>query len=173
MARAGARLLAEDSVNWHAPCHSDPVRHQRSSTDWKMIKEWTGGISNLRDFYLLDAAINGRKTRWFYRHGGAIDFLTSPNYPNSRCCGGTDVGGTCRSRRAGHDPKLPARGRRSSPPRAGGVAVSSSKLESSMSPCPTASGLRTLTAGMAFGEMALLETHRSADVLADLSADRP
>jgi glutaminase len=30
--------------------------------------------------------------------------------------------------------------------------------------------LATLTAGMAFGEMALLETHRSADVFADISA---
>ena len=30
--------------------------------------------------------------------------------------------------------------------------------------------LATLTAAMAFGEMALLETHRSADVLADLFA---
>jgi glutaminase len=29
--------------------------------------------------------------------------------------------------------------------------------------------LATLTAGMAFGEMALLETHRTADVLADRS----
>jgi glutaminase len=30
--------------------------------------------------------------------------------------------------------------------------------------------LATLTAGTAFGEMALLETHRSADVFADMSA---
>jgi glutaminase len=30
--------------------------------------------------------------------------------------------------------------------------------------------LATLTAGMPFGEMALLEPHRSADVLADMSA---
>ena len=30
--------------------------------------------------------------------------------------------------------------------------------------------LATLTAGMAFGEMALLETHRSADVFADMAA---
>ena len=30
--------------------------------------------------------------------------------------------------------------------------------------------LATLTAGMAFGEMALLESHRSADVLADMAA---
>ena len=30
--------------------------------------------------------------------------------------------------------------------------------------------LATLTAGMAFGEMALLEPHRSADVLADMAA---
>ena len=29
--------------------------------------------------------------------------------------------------------------------------------------------LATLTAGMAFGEMALLETHRSANVLADMA----
>jgi glutaminase len=32
---------------------------------------------------------------------------------------------------------------------------------------PSGVRLATLTAGMAFGEMALLETHRSADVLAD------
>jgi len=30
--------------------------------------------------------------------------------------------------------------------------------------------LATLTAGMTFGEMALLESHRSADVLADMAA---
>ena len=34
---------------------------------------------------------------------------------------------------------------------------------------PSGIRLATLTAGMAFGEMALLETHRSADVLADKS----
>ena len=34
---------------------------------------------------------------------------------------------------------------------------------------PNGIRLATLTAGMAFGEMALLETHRSADVLADKS----
>jgi glutaminase len=34
---------------------------------------------------------------------------------------------------------------------------------------PSGVRLATLTAGMAFGEMALLETHRSADVLADKS----
>ena len=34
---------------------------------------------------------------------------------------------------------------------------------------PSGIRLATLTAGMAFGEMALLKTHRSADVLADKS----
>jgi glutaminase len=34
---------------------------------------------------------------------------------------------------------------------------------------PNGIRLATITAGMAFGEMALLETHRSADVLADRS----
>src|SRR5882762_2792925 len=55
---AGARLLAEEFrelARLHVTVILSGIK--RSSTDWKMIKEWTGGISNLRDFYLLDAAI--------------------------------------------------------------------------------------------------------------------
>ena len=39
-----------------------------------------------------------------------------------------------------------------------------------MSPCADGIRLATLTAGMAFGEMALLEPARSADVFADMAA---
>src|SRR5258708_1361950 len=58
MTRAGARLLSDASrerARLPLPVLLSGIK--RSSTDWKMIKEWTGGISNLRDFYLLDAAI--------------------------------------------------------------------------------------------------------------------
>ena len=47
---------------------------KRSSADWKMIKEWAGGISNLRDFYLLDTAIEWAEDQIVYRYGGSIDF---------------------------------------------------------------------------------------------------
>src|SRR6266851_1246171 len=56
--RAGARLLAEEFrelAHLHVIVILSGIK--RSSADWKMLKEWTGGISNLRDFYLLDAAI--------------------------------------------------------------------------------------------------------------------
>src|SRR5258708_7628385 len=75
MTRAGARLLAEEFrelARLHVTVILSGIK--RSSTDWKMIKEWTGGISNLRDFYLLDAAIEWAEDQVVYRHGGAIDF---------------------------------------------------------------------------------------------------
>ena len=38
------------------------------------VGEWTGELSNVRDFYLLDAAIEWAEDQMVYRYGGAIDF---------------------------------------------------------------------------------------------------
>src|SRR6266478_140637 len=149
MTRAGARLLAEEFrelAHLHVIVILSGIK--RSSADWKMLKEWTGGISNLRDFYLLDAAIEWAEDQVVYRHGGAIDFHDITELSEQPLLAGLTPEelaglaalGTIRSYRPGE--KIVAAGE------------------------PAA----TLSAGMAFGEMALLETHRSADVLADLSA---
>src|ERR1700675_1016553 len=58
MTRAGARLLAEEFrelAAFHVTVILSGVR--RSSPDWKLIKEQAKGLTNLRDFYLLDTAI--------------------------------------------------------------------------------------------------------------------
>jgi glutaminase len=170
MTRAGARLLAEEFrelARLHVTVILSGIK--RSSADWKMIKEWAGGISNLRDFYLLDAAIEWAEDQVVYRHGGAIDFHEITELSEqpllagltSEELAGLAALGTIRSYRPGE--KIVA---------AGDPAVSLFFLKSGVVHVTLPDGVRlaTLTAGMAFGEMALLETHRSADVLADLSA---
>ena len=170
MTRAGARLLAEEFrelARLHVTVILSGIK--RSSADWKVIKEWAGGISNLRDFYLLDAAIEWAEDQVVYRHGGAIDFHEITELSEqpllagltSKELAGLAALGTIRSYRPGE--KIVA---------AGDPAVSLFFLKSGVVHVTLPDGVRlaTLTAGMAFGEMALLETHRSADVLADLSA---
>src|SRR5205085_4811974 len=53
--RAGARLIAEEFRELAA--HRVTVvlsGVKRASREWQIIGEWTGGVSNVRDFYLLD-----------------------------------------------------------------------------------------------------------------------
>jgi len=170
MTRAGARLLAEE---FRELAHLRVIvilsGIKRSSADWKMLKEWTGGLSNLRDFYLLDAAIEWAEDQVVYRHGGAIDFHEVTELSEQPLLAGLTPEelaglaalGTIRSYRPGE--KIVA---------AGEPATSLFFLKSGVVHVTLPDGIRlaTLTAGMAFGEMALLETHRSADVLADVSA---
>ena len=168
--RAGARLLAEEFrelAHLHVIVILSGIK--RSSADWKMLKEWTGGISNLRDFYLLDAAIEWAEDQVVYRHGGAIDFHEVTELSEQPLLAGLTPEelaglaalGTIRSYRPGE--KIVA---------AGEPATSLFFLKSGVVHVTLPDGIRlaTLTAGMAFGEMALLEAHRSADVLADISA---
>ena len=170
MTRAGARLLAEE---FRELAHLRVIvilsGIKRSSADWKMLKEWTGGLSNLRDFYLLDAAIEWAEDQVVYRHGGAIDFHEITELSEQPLLAGLTPEelaglaalGTIRSYRPGE--KIVA---------AGEPATSLFFLKSGVVHVTLPDGIRlaTLTAEMAFGEMALLETHRSADVLADVSA---
>ena len=75
MTRAGARLVAEEFRE--LATHGVTVilsGVKRDSPEWKIIGEWTGDISNVRDFYLLDAAIEWAEDQVVYRYGGAIDF---------------------------------------------------------------------------------------------------
>src|SRR5215470_2578061 len=73
--RAGARMIAEEFrelANFHVTVILSGIK--RSSEGWKIVREWTEGVTNLRDFYLLDAAIEWAEDQVVYRYGGSIDF---------------------------------------------------------------------------------------------------
>jgi glutaminase len=168
--RAGARLIAEEFhelENFHVTVILSGIK--RSSAGWKIVRESTDGISNLRDFYLLDTAIEWAEDQVVYRHGGSIDFhdtIELSEQPLLAGLTGEDFSalaslGTVRNYRANE--KIIT---------AGDSATSLFFLRSGVVHVTLPDGVRlaTLTAGMAFGEMALLEPLRSADVLADAAA---
>src|ERR1700688_1697491 len=170
MTRAGVRLLAEEFgelAGFDVTVILSGIR--RSSADWKMIREQAKGLSNLRDFYLLDTAIEWAEDQVVYRHGGAIDFHETTSLSeqpllaglSDREVEGITALGTMRSYRSGE--RIVA---------AGDPSTSLFFLVSGVVHVSLPDGVRlaTLTAGTAFGEMALLESHRTADVLADMSA---
>jgi glutaminase len=170
LSRAGARLVAEEFRELAA--HNVTVilsGVKRGSREWNIIREWTGGLNNIRDFYLLDAAIEWAEDQIVYRYGGAIDFHETTELAEQPLLAGlsaeelADLGsiGTLRQYRAGE--KIIAAGAPADSIfflRSGAVLVS----------LPDGVRLATLTAGTAFGEMALLEATRSADVTADMAA---
>jgi glutaminase len=170
MTRAGVRLLAEEFrglAAFHVTVILSGIK--RSSAEWNMIKERAGGISNLRDFYLLDTAIEWAEDQVVYRHGGAIDFHETTELSEQPLLAGLSAGeiediaalGTMRSYRSGE--RIAA---------AGDPSTSLFFLISGVVHVTLPDGVRlaTLTAGTAFGEMAFLETHRAADVLTDMAA---
>jgi glutaminase len=168
--RAGARLIAEEFkelANFNVTVILSGIK--RGSSGWKLVREWTEGVSNLRDFYLLDAAIEWAEDQVVYRYGGAIDFHDVTELSEQPLLAGLAADelaelaalGAVRTYRSGE--KILG---------AGEQAASLFFLRSGVVHVTLPDGVRlaTLTAGMAFGEMALLETHRSADVLADALA---
>lgn len=170
LTRAGGRLVAEEFRELAA--HRVTVilsGIKRNSPEWKLIHEWTGSLMNVRDFYLLDTAIEWAEDQIVYRYGGAIDFHDTTELSEQPLLAGltpeelTDLAsiGTIRHYTAGE--KIIS---------AGDAATSLFFLRSGAVHVTLPDGVRlaTLTAGMPFGEMALLESHRSADVTADMAA---
>src|SRR6201999_2739341 len=73
--RAGARLIGEELrelAQFNVTVILSGIK--RASAEWKLVREFTEGLTNLRDFYLLDAAIEWAEDQVVYRYGGAIDF---------------------------------------------------------------------------------------------------
>jgi glutaminase len=168
--RAGARLVAEEfrELAYH---HVTVILSgiKRSSESWKIVREWTQGISNLRDFYLLDAAIEWAEDQVVYRYGGSIDFHDTTDLSEQPLLAGLSAEDLAALAAPGTT-KTWHRGEKIVG--AGEPATSLFFLGSGVVHVTLPDGVRlaTLTAGMAFGEMALLEKTRSADVLADASA---
>jgi glutaminase len=167
MTQAGARLLAEgfrELAAFNVTAILSGIK--RPSPEWQAIGEWVDGISNLRHYHLLDDAIEWAEDQVVYRHGGAIDSVEMTELSEQPLLAGLTAEelaalaalGTTRTCQPGQ--RIIA---------AEEPAVSLFFLKSGVVHVTLPGGVRlaTLTAGMAFGEMALLETHRSADVLAD------
>jgi glutaminase len=168
--RAGARLVAEEFrelAHHHVTVILSGIK--RSSESWKIVREWTQGISNLRDFYLLDAAIEWAEDQVVYRYGGSIDFHDTTDLSEQPLLAGLSAEDLAALAAPGTT-KTWHRGEKIVG--AGEPATSLFFLGSGVVHVTLPDGVRlaTLTAGMAFGEMALLEKTRSADVLADASA---
>jgi glutaminase len=168
--RAGARLVAEEFrelAHHHVTVILSGIK--RSSESWKIVREWTQGISNLRDFYLLDAAIEWAEDQVVYRYGGSIDFHDTTELSEQPLLAGLSAEDIAALAALGTT-KTWHRGEKIVG--AGEPATSLFFLGSGVVHVTLPDGVRlaTLTAGMAFGEMALLEKTRSADVLADASA---
>ena len=170
MTPAGAHLLAEEFrelAAFHVMVIVSGIK--RASAEWKPIAERTENLSNMRYYFLLDAAIEWAEDQVVYRHGGSIDFHETTELSEQPLLAGltaeelTDLAslGSIRTYQPGE--KIVA---------SGDPATSLFFLRSGVVHVTLPDGIRlaTLTAGMAFGEMALLEQHRSADVLADAAA---
>ena len=143
MTRAGARLLAEEFrelAAYHVTVILSGIK--RASPEWKMIAEWTEGLSNIRNYYLLDAAIEWAEDQVVYRHGGAIDFFEATELSEQSLLAGLTDEELTDLASLGDDQDLSGRRKdhrhRRSPP----LRCSFSGAAWSMSPCPTASGWR-------------------------------
>jgi glutaminase len=167
--RAAARLLAEGFRELEAFDVTTVVSGvEHSSAIWQALGEWTDGIASLRDFHLLDDAIEWAEDQVVYRHGGSIDSTELTELSEQALLAGLTAEeiaalaklGTVRAYQPGQ--RIIA---------AEEQASSLYFLRSGVVHVKLPSGIRlaTLSAGMVFGEMALLEARRSADVLADKS----
>jgi len=167
--RAAGRLLAEgfrELASFGVTAILTGI--ERTSAEWQAIAEWTDGLSNVRNFRLLDDAVEWAEDQIVYRHGGSIEAHEVTELSEQALLAGltpkelADLAslGTIRSYEAGTTIIAAAE-----------PAVSLFFLKSGVIHVKLPGGIRlaTLTAGMAFGEMALLESHRSADVVADKS----
>ena len=169
--RPAGRLLAEgfrELATFNITAILSGIERSPSSPTWQAIGEWTEGISNLRNFRSLDDAIEWAEDQIVYRYSGAIDNHEMSELSEQPLLAGLsamELGdlaslGQLRSYDAG-----------TTIIDAGESPTSLFFLKSGVVHVRLSSGTRiaTLTAGMAFGEMALLEAHRSADVVADKS----
>ncbi len=170
MTRAGARLLAE-GFRELAVLHITAIISgiKRGSPQWEPLDEWVKGSSNLRNYPLLDDAIEWAEDQIVYRHGGSIDQIEATELSEQSLLAGLSPDelamlaslGTLQTYHPGQ--RIIA---------AAEPALSIFFLRSGVVHVKLPDGVRlaTLTAGMAFGEMALLETHHIADVFADVAS---
>lgn len=167
---AGARLLAEEFgelAAYHVTVIVSGIK--RAAAEWEPIADRTANLANMRYYFLLDAAIEWAEDQVVFRHGGSIDFFETTELSEQPLLAGltdeelADLASLGAIRTYQPAEKIVA---------TGDPATSLFFLRSGVVHVTLPDGIRlaTLTAGMAFGELALLESRRSADVVADLAA---
>lgn len=167
LTRAAARLLTEGFRELAAYNVTVVLSGaERSSTIWQTVTEWTDGISNLRHYYLLDEAIEWSEDQIIYRYGGQIESTDVAELSHQALLQGLTAEEIAAVARIGTTRHF-----------ATGTRIISTGDETSSLFFLTrgtvkvqlrgGARLATLTAGMVFGEMALLDVTRSADVVAE------
>jgi glutaminase len=162
-ARLLADLLGKLSLQGIVPVVSGL---ERDSSNWKAITGHGGEAQQFRHFVRIDEAIEWAEDQVIYRFGGFTNLLELVPLTEQELLLGLPVElideianfGTPQNFRAGE--QIIA---------GGTVSTSIFFLLSGMVSVKLADGVRlaTLVPGMAFGEMALVDSHRRADVWAD------
>jgi len=140
----------------------------RGSAILDLVTASLGKGSRLRDFALLDEAIEWAEDQIIFRFGGFTHLLDATDLAEQELLIGlapeliAQVGALAAPRRFHTGERIIS---------AGAPSSSIFFLQSGMVSVKLADGVRlaTLVPGMAFGEMALVERHRAADVWADTS----
>jgi len=167
LTRAAARLLTEGFRELAAFNITVVLSGaDRSSTAWQTVSEWTDGITNLRHYFLLDEAIEWAEDQIIYRHGGKIESTDVAELSGQALLRGLTSEEIAALARIGTSRNYAAGARVIS---TGDTTASLFFLTRGTVKVQLRGGARlaTLTAGMVFGEMALLDVRRSADVVAE------
>jgi glutaminase len=167
MSSGAAKMLA-DLLGALSALGTTPVLSgvERNSANWKALAVYLSKDARLRDFALLDEAIEWAEDQIIFRFGGFMRHMDSIDLAEQELLTGLpralveEIGklGCARSFDTGERIIV-----------GGAPSTSTFFLQSGMVSVKLANGVRlaTLVPGMAFGEMALVEGHRAADVWAD------
>ncbi len=165
---AGAAKMLADLLGALTALGTTPVLSgiERSSVKWERLAAHLGEDARVRDFKLLDEAIEWGEDQIIYRFGGFTHLMEAIDLAEQELLIGLppelveEIGklGTVRRFQTGERIIV-----------GGEASASIFFLQSGMVSVKLANGVRlaTLVPGMAFGEMALVEGRRTADVWAD------
>jgi glutaminase len=164
---AGARLLA-DSLGELMTAGGTAILAGVESTSviWQAIAPCVANLPKLRRFALLDDAIEWAEDQLIYRYGGFAHHRKAAELSEQALLDGLNTEELDEIARRG---RLRAYETGQRVVHAGEPAASLFFLQAGMVSVKLPSGVRlaTLTQGMEFGEMALIEDQRTADVFAD------
>ena len=164
---AGARLLGENlTILSHAGVTAILAGFEATSPVWEAICALTAEQQKLRRFALLDDAIEWAEDQMIYRHGGFTPLKETSHLGEQALLAELTVDEIAALAELSTERRYEAGQRIIS---AGGPANSLFFLQSGMVSVKLPSGVRlaSLGPGMEFGEMAMLDHRRSADVWAD------
>jgi glutaminase len=167
LTRAAARLLTEgfrELARFNVTVVLSGA--ERSSATWGTVSEWTDGISNLRHYFLLDEAIEWAEDQIIYRHGGKIESTDVAELSGQALLQGLTSEEIAALAKIGI-PRSYSTGQRIISIGDGTSSLFFLTRGTVKIQLRSGARLATLTAGMVFGEMALLDVRRSADVVAE------